>query len=202
MNILTDRLPDTVEICGSVFEINTDFRAGISFELMVEKGEQHIGKLLSPFFPDGFPREIVTGSFVEDALEKTLAFYRMGDDTEQKESKPGKQSYSFEVDGETIYSDFWRYYGVDLSTSYLHWWAFRALLMGLPDDSGFKQRVYYRTCDLSGLPKKERERINKIRNLIAIHPDGKKKLTLEERNAQMMEYAAQRSKEASKGVSA
>ena len=112
MNILTDRLPDTVEICGSVFEINTDFRAGISFELMVEKGEQHIGKLLAPFFPDGFPREIVTGSFVEDAIEKTLAFYRMGADTEQKESKPGKQSYSFEVDGETIYSDFWRYYGV------------------------------------------------------------------------------------------
>lgn len=201
MNILTDRLPDTVEIGGAEFEINTDFRAGIAFELMVEKGEQRIGRLLSPFFPDGFPCEVITEAFVEDALEKALVFYRLGDDTEQKQEKTGKQSYSFDVDGETIYADFWRYYGLDLSTSYLHWWSFRALLTGLPDDSGFKQRVYYRTCELSGLPKKERERINKIRNLIAIHPEGKRKLTLEERNAQMKNYVAQRSKEANKGVS-
>lgn len=199
MNILTDRLPETVEIGGAAFEINTDFRAGIAFELMVEKGEEQIGKLLAPFFPDGFPSEIVTEDFVRDALDKTLVFYRMGDDTEQKESKPGKQAYSFEVDAETIFADFWRYYGLDLSSSYLHWWSFRALLMGLPDDSGLKQRVYYRTCDLAGLPKKERERINKIRNLIAINTGGKKKLTLEERNAQMMEYVARRSKEVNGG---
>lgn len=195
MNILTDRLPDAVEIGGAAFEINTDFRAGIAFELMVEKGEQRIGNLLFPFFPDGFPDNLD----VEAALETVLWFYRCGDKSEPKKTAPtnNKQAYSFGVDGSTIYADFWRFYGVDLSRVYLHWWAFRALLTGLPDDSGYKQRVYYRTCDLKGLPKKEQARINEIRKLIAINPDQRNKMTLEERNAQMMAYASKRSKEAS-----
>lgn len=195
MNILTDRLPEAVTVGASQFDINTDFRAGIAFELLVEKGETNVYKLLQPFFPDGFPRDVY------GALEAVLCFYRCGDSSEIKEqSKPtkAKQAYSFKVDGETIYADFWRFYGLDLASIYLHWWAFRALLSGLPDDSGYKQRVYYRTCDLTGLPKKERERINNIRKLIEIAPEGKGKMTLEERNAQMLAYASRRSREASK----
>lgn len=203
MNILTDLLPVSVNIGGEEVLINTDFRAGIEFELLVERGETQIGKLLYPFFPDGIQARIEDA---DEFLEAVLCFYRCGEKPEKKSGStkaPGndKQAYSFDVDGATIYADFWRYYGLDLSKMYLHWWAFRALLMGLPDDSGYKQRVYYRTCDLSKLPKKERERVNKIRNLIAINKDGQK-LTLEERNAQMINYAVQRSKNANKEVSA
>lgn len=194
MNILTDRLPVTVTVGASQLEINTDFRAGVAFELMVEKGETSVSRLLYPFFPDGFPDDLD----FEAVLEPILWFYRCGDKSEQKETGPtnNKQAYSFGVDGATIYADFWRFYGLDLSGIYLHWWAFRALLTGLPDDSGYKQRVYYRTCDLKGLPKKEQARINEIRKLIAINPNQRGKVTLEERNAKMLAYASKRSKEA------
>lgn len=203
MNILTDLLPVSVNIGGEEVLINTDFRAGIEFELLVERGEMQMGKLLRPFFPDGLQATIEDA---EELLEAVLWFYRCGEKAEKKSGNTttpsnSKQAYSFDVDGATIYADFWRYYGLDLSKMYLHWWSFRALLMGLPDDSGYKQRVYYRTCDLSKLPKKERERVNKIRNLIAINKDGQK-LTLEERNAQMINYAVQRSKNACKEVDA
>lgn len=194
MNILTDALPDRVEIEGRPFIIETDFRAGIAFEIMVEKGELRIGELLSPFFPQGLPD--VTD--VSGAVDAVLMFYRCGETPQEAQggATKSKQAYSFAVDASTVYADFWRYYGIDLSGASLHWWAFRALLLGLPDDSGYKQRVYYRTCDLAGLPKKERERINKIRKLIEIKPEGREKMTLAERNAQMLEYAARRSRQA------
>lgn len=196
MNILTDALPDRIEIESKAFLINTDFRAGIAFEIMVEAGELKIGKLLAPFFPHGLPDVTDAGATV-DAV---LTFYRCGEAPQKAQggATSNKQAYSFTVDASTVYADFWRYYGIDLSGASLHWWAFRALLMGLPDDSGYKQRVYYRTCDLAGLPKKERERINKIRKLIEIRPEGREKMTLAERNARMLEYASRRSAEASK----
>lgn len=103
------------------------------------------------------------------------------------------------MDAETIFADFWRYYNIDLSSEALHWWVFRALLAELPQDSGFKERVYYRTCDLKGLPPAEQKRIKKIREYIAIKKENKGKLTLEERNALMLEYVAKRSEEAKGG---
>lgn len=197
MNILTDRLPEYVEIDGGYFPINTDFRAGVEFELLVEKGEENVFKLLAPFFLDGLP-----DCDLAEVFEAAFTFYLCGEKIPEKKEnqKKEKQAYSFGIDSQTIFADFWRFYGVDLSTEELHWWAFRSLLMGLPDDSGYKQRVYYRTCDLSGLPKKEQARINRIRKLIAIEHEGKQKMTLAERNAQMLEYAARRSRESVKGV--
>jgi hypothetical protein len=70
-------------------------------------------------------------------------------------------------------------------------------MFGLPDECEFSKRIYYRTCDLKGLSKKERERIVKIRKQIAIENTGGK-MTLEERNAQMREYVKRRYKETAK----
>lgn len=191
MNILLERLPDSAVVDGRRFPIETDFRAAVAFELMVESGTDDLAKLMRPFYPFGLPVD------AEAAVEAVLWFYRCGEDVpEKKEDGAKKQrSYSFEVDAETIFSDFWRYYKIDLSSETLHWWAFRALLAGLPEDSGYKQRVYYRTCDLKGMPKTEQARINRIRKLIAISDKKQKKMTLEERNALMLEYVAKRSAE-------
>jgi hypothetical protein len=85
---------------------------------------------------------------------------------------------------------------VDLATENLHWWTFRSLLMGLPEDSNFKMRIYYRTCNLKDLPKKEQRRIAKIRKEIEIKaPESSGKITLEQRNKQILDYVAKRSNE-------
>ncbi len=190
MNILTDLLPSSVKVGSSTFDIETDFRAGISFYIMVEDGEENFYKLFAPFFPNGTPRDI-TG-----AVEAVLYFLRMGEKTEENAPKKSKSTYSFNVDSESIYADFWRYYNIDLSQDRLHWWTFRSLLFGLPEDSNFKMRIYYRTCDLNGLPKKEKKRIATIRKQIEIKATEKGgKMTLEQRNKQMLDYVAKRSNE-------
>lgn len=188
MNILTDRLPNTIKVGAVNFDIVTDFRAGVNFSLLIEKGEDNIFNLCKPFLPNGLPRNVV------GAVEAVLWFYRGGEET-KGDSGGGsdKPSYSFEVDSEAIYADFWRYYSIDLAREELHWWTFRSLLFGLPEDSNFKNRIYYRTCNLKDLPKKEKQRIAKIRKQIEIKTAEKGgKLTLEQRNKQMLDYVTKR----------
>lgn len=192
MNILIDRLPSVVMVGGVRYQIETDYRAAVAFELLVDSGEENLYRLMAPFYPHGFPE-------TEEAVEAALWFYRCGEDMPQEKPKKKPRSYSFEADAETIYADFWHYYNIDLSNEALHWWTFRALLAGLPDESGYKQRAYYRTCELKGLPKAEQERIKRIRNMIAIKKENSGKMTLEERNALMLEYAAKRSEETKGG---
>lgn len=194
MNILTDFLPLSVKVGNETYNIVTDFRAGISFALMVESGEQDVFKLCAPFFPNGLPRDI------KGAVEAIIYFFRGGEETEEKAEskapKSNKQAYSFKVDSEAIHADFWRFYNIDLSQEDLHWWTFRSLLMGLPEDSNFKMRIYYRTCDLKDLPKKEKKRIVTIRKQIEIKTAEKSfKITLEQRNQQMIDYVKKRCNE-------
>ena len=194
MNILLNALPSAVEIGGIRYPINSDFRAGIAFECSKMNTEEEICKILTLYFGDNFPEDL------RGALEAIANFYSCGEKREKTTPSPkGKRAYSFEDDSEIIFSDFWREYNIDLSQESLHWWAFRALLSGLSEKSEFKQRVYYRTCDLAGMPKKERERIMKIRSRIAIKTGEKAKLTLEERNARMKAYVQKRQRETGEG---
>lgn len=194
MNILTESLPEQIKVRDSIFEPVTDYRASIEFEMLVENGEKNIQALLSPFFPNGLPYDIAA------ATEAVLWFYACGAERTQTENKQNKTAerkrvYSFKVDAEAIYSDFSRFYNIDLSSAKLHWWKFRALLMGLPEDSAFKKRIYYRTCDTKDLPKKERKRIHDIRKEIEIKTASSGSMTLEERNRKMLEYVKKRGAE-------
>ena len=99
------------------------------------------------------------------------------------------------MDGEAIYADFSRFYNIDLTSAKLHWWKFRALLAGLPVNSTFKERIYYRTCELKNLPKEEKKRIIEIRKEIEIKDKDINKITLEQRNKQMYDYVSRRTKE-------
>ena len=193
MNILIDRLPSAVSVDGNRYQLETDYRAAVAFELLVDDGVENLAELMRPFYPHGISGDATA------AVEAALWFYRGGEELPEEKPKKKPRSYSFEVDADVIFADFWRYYNIDLSSEALHWWTFRALLAGLPDDSGYKERVYYRTCDLKGLPKAEQARIKKIREYIAIKKDNKVKLTLEERNALMLEYVAKRSEEVKGG---
>ena len=193
MNVLIDRLPNAIAIDGIRYQPETDYRAAVAFELLVDNGVEELAELMRPFYPHGIPGN------PEAAIEAALWFYRCGEELPEEKPKKKPRSYSFEMDADTIFADFWRYYNIDLSNEALHWWVFRALLAELPQESGFKERVYYRTCDLKGLPPAEQKRIKKIREYIAIKKENRGKMTLEERNALMLEYVAKRSEETKGG---
>lgn len=195
MNVLVDTLPSTVKIGGKNYPINTDFRAGVKFEMLIMKGEDNFITLLKPFFPDKIPADL------EGALKAVELFYCCGSLPEKNDKPESKKiAYSFAADSEAIFADFWQYYNIDLSQEGLHWWTFRALLFGLPEKSEFKQRIYYRTVDTKNLSKGEQKRIKKLRAIYEIKDETTQKLTLEERNAGWLSYLAKRTKETTEEV--
>ncbi|MEG0181781.1 MAG: bacteriophage Gp15 family protein [Bacilli bacterium] len=163
MNILLDRLPSTVVVDGAEYEINSDFRTSILFEMMMYDGEidetEKISKALNLFYP-------IIPSNLNEAIDKAIWFYRGGKDNVGKaknnrnnrsSSKP-QQIYSFEYDDIYIYSAFLSQYNIDLQDiKYLHWWKFKALFNSLKGDNKIVEIMGYRAVKVTNDMTKEQK---------------------------------------------
>lgn len=159
MNILVDLVPTTVNIDNKEYEINSDFRTSILFELLMQDGtieeDDKILMALQLYYPD-IPENI------KKAIEQMLWFYRCGKDVSSSKgngkSKGVTQIYSFEYDDDYIYSAFLDQYNIDLQDiEYLHWWKFKAMFKALKDDNMIVKIMGYRSMDLSKVKDKEQK---------------------------------------------
>lgn len=159
MNILIDLVPNKVTIENKEYEINSDFRTSILFEMMMQDTEiddkEKIIIALELYYP------ILPGN-IDKAIEKLLWFYRGGKDILTSKSKGvGKsvsQIYNYEYDDEYIYSAFLDQYGVDLQDiEYLHWWKFKAMFKALKEDNMITKIMSYRSMDISKIKDKEQK---------------------------------------------
>ncbi|EJO5349568.1 bacteriophage Gp15 family protein [Clostridium botulinum] len=180
MNMLIDLVPTTIEVEGQNYDINSDFRTSILFELLMQDSsiveEDKIIQALQLYYP-------VIPSNINIAVDKMLWFYRGGKDIEpSKGSGRGKstQIYNFEYDDDYIYSAFLDQYGIDLQDiEYLHWWKFKAMFKSLKEGNEIVKIMGYRSMDLSKIKDKEEKRYyRKMQELykIPINRDEKDKL--------------------------
>lgn len=183
MNLLIDGLPETVEICGRPYPINIDFRTGILFEEAILdpslSGEEKLMTTLKLYYPD----IEISADMLEDALIRALWFYRCGiDQTEDEGSdceedwEPQKKSFSYEYDADYIYAAFMSAYGIDLATSNLHWWQFRALFRALPEDTQIVKIIGYRTMEIPKKATKEQKaHYRRMKRIYALPDDPEQK---------------------------
>lgn len=159
MNILVDLLPIAVEIDNKNYEINSDFRTSILFELLMQDSsigaEDKIITALELYYP-------VIPENINEAIEQMLWFYRCGKEiTSSKGNGKGKsvtQIYSFEHDDAYIYAAFMDQYNIDLQDiEYLHWWKFKAMFNSLKEDIKIVKIMEYRSIDLSKIKDKEQK---------------------------------------------
>lgn len=142
MSILTDAVPETTDISGKIYRINTDFRTCLRTMAAFEDNEltglekQHI--MLSNLFP-------VLPDDVNAALEKANWFLNGGAVAEET-AEYHPRVYSFVKDANFIFSAFRQTHNIDLQTAELHWWVFLALFMDLGADTTF--------CNLTSLRKR------------------------------------------------
>lgn len=157
MNLLIDLVPDTVNIDGEKYKINSDFRYSILFELLMQdktlSDKEKIVNALSLYYP-------VCPENINEAINQMLLFYRCGKDIELSKGKgKGKsdiQIYNFEYDDEYIYAAFMDQYGIDLQDiEELHWWKFKAMFKSLKEDNEIVKIMQYRSVDLSNIKDKE-----------------------------------------------
>lgn len=181
MNMLIDLLPEHVELGGAEYPINTDFRASILFELMMDDesipDDQKAIKAIKLYYP-----ELPPASLLGEAVDALLWFYRAGkeektvkravtadDETASDDSDDRiKRIYSFEYDDDYIYSAFLSQYGIDLQDiDYLHWWKFRAMFRALDEDCQFCKIMSYRSVKINNKMTKEQKAF--YRHMKAVH---------------------------------
>ena len=167
--LLIDRVPTTVEIDGVDYEIYSDFRIGILFEMLMCDREysdsEKIMQALELYYP-------VIPADVNAAVEKILWFYQ-GETTEYTSKSGGKranQIYSYEHDAEYIYAAFLDQYGINLQqVDYLHWWEFKALFKGLKSDNEIVKIMGFRAMEIDrDMSKKEQKYYRKMKEMYKI----------------------------------
>lgn len=184
MNILIDQVPDSISINGAKYQINTNFRAGILFELMFEDTElddiEIIYNALELYFDDNIPGDIKL------AIEAIRWFYGCGKEIkasegQKAESSPGKKIYSFEHDADFIYSAFLTQYRLDLQDiEHLHWWKFRAMFNALSEGHLFSKIMGYRAMTIDkDMSPREKKFYKEMKRQYAL-PDSR---SLEEKEA-------------------
>lgn len=159
MNILVDLVPTTINIDNKEYEINSDFRTSILFELLMQDNsmgdKDKMLMALKLYYP-------VIPKNLNEAIEQMLWFYRCGKDVRKsKGNGKGKsvtQIYSFDCDDDYIYAAFMDQYSIDLQDiEYLHWWKFKAMFKSLKEDNEIVKIMGYRSMDLSKIKDKEQK---------------------------------------------
>lgn len=169
-NILIDFLPKTVFIDDLEYEINSNFRESILFELMMQDksftDEEKIYQALSIYYPE------IPGN-LDGAIKEMLSFYKCGkeEEYENTDSNASKSSstkiYDFDYDADYIYSAFLSQYNIDLQDiEYLHWWKFKAMFNGLNSDNKIVEIMGYRSIKLNTIKDDEqRKHYRKLQRL-------------------------------------
>lgn len=166
--LLEGGLPETID----GVPIYADYRNMIRFEQIldddsltdVQKTMLGVSQLFDELPPDGFER----------AVDRLQWFYSRGkampSEGTQQSGKKAVRAYDLTYDASCIYAAFRQAYQIDLTEiSYLHWWAFLALLENLPDSTAMAQRMQLRAMDLKGIKdKKMREHYAKLQKQVAL----------------------------------
>lgn len=173
MNILIDDIeyPDQAVVNGKRYEIRTNFRTSILFELLMQDSSldarTKVWKGLNLYFP-------VIPDDLGAAVDAALWFYRCGREEtalqkRMAERKGKKQIYSFEYDAGRIYAAFLLTYKIDLQdVEYMHWWRFRYLFDSLPKDCEFVRAMEYRSVDIDKIPEGQKEWYRKMKRTYAL----------------------------------
>ena len=173
MNILIDDIeyPDQAVVNGERYEIRTNFRTSILFELMMQDdsldARTKVWKGLNLYFP-------VIPDDLSAAVDAALWFYRCGrEETRLQKRMAGrmgkKQLYSFEHDAGRIYAAFLLAYKIDLQDiEYMHWWRFRYLFDSLPKDCEFVRVMEYRGVEIDKVPDGQKEWYRKMKRVYAL----------------------------------
>ncbi len=168
-------LPNTINISGADYPINTDFRTVILFLEMWEDEE----------LPPEYKIAIMADMFGIDNPDGISQVWKwINENEEQKNSDSTVKVIDFTIDEKLIYSAFMLDYGIDLyDIDYLHWYKFKALLQGLSDRTMMREVMKIRATDTSKIKDTEqRENMRKLQRLYEL-PDREAEKLLEEINA-------------------
>ena len=172
-NYLLEGLPDTVTVSGRPFPVFTDWRDWVRFAAMLsdrDLSEEELVEGMLCWYAGDVPEDLA------GAVRGLTWFYRAGEDGRRGGGAGGRgrgseaPCFDYSFDAPYLYAAFRECYGMDLlRIPYLHWWEFRWLFNGLPEECPLMKRIGIRATDLNQIKlREERSRIRKQQLAIAI----------------------------------
>ena len=134
---LKKALPDTVTVDGRVYAIKTDFRVWLEFGELIEDENTTISDI-SFVFKDDIP------PYTKECLNALINFYANQNKIPNYSGGGNERVLDFNIDSEYIYASYWAEYNIDLFEVDLHWHKFKALFLGLSEESAIKQIIIKR----------------------------------------------------------
>ena len=127
INLEKIMLPETVEVDGSVYYVQTSFKFWLSF-LRTAADKKNKNKDYSFMYK-------VQGHKPTDQQHSFVALAQFCNPPQilPRIEKGSDTVLDYTLDADYIYSAFLEQYGIDLLTSDMHWYKFQALLRGLHD---------------------------------------------------------------------
>lgn len=190
MDILTDVLPDFIELYGVKYPVYSDFRVGILLsELFSDSRADSAQKVslalraLSPALYGAVCRGTVDA---EGAFYKVMWFYTLGEYGCGKVGKcrgngdrlnsGGETVFDFSYDSERIFAAFMQVYHMDLTKVHIHWWKFMALLRSLPAECELMRIIKLRLTDTSKIADDEtRRRVRRAKSMVRVRKNTEKR---------------------------
>ena len=149
MNMLLERVPDSVTIAGTRYSINTDFRVWIKFEkLLTESGDDN-DEVFESILQLLFKEKIPPPEHAQETVDSILWFYNCGKEVTGKGSSGKKDVFSYDYDDGYIVAAFKQQYGIHLNAEEMHWWEFHAYMLSLSEDTEFVKIMGYRAVEIT-----------------------------------------------------
>lgn len=191
MNLLIDRLPTTVEICGKEVPIRADWRVSVLYTITMESPElSAIEKLAAGL-------DLYLLEPPEDAIEaarQIMWFYRCGKQECTGAGAASAPAFSFSADDWAVYSAFRQQYGIDLQAEPgfrylytadgdicgkkgLHWWEFYAMLRAVEQNTRLSEIIGYRSAKIpANMPPEQKAFYRSMKQKYAIKKEKSKEL--------------------------
>lgn len=168
-NLLIDELPTTLQVGGSSFSINTDFRFGLMFNQCLDDDELDEQSKMLYCLKIGYKDEIPDDIY--EGFRELVKFYscmeldgkdfdkemesckkKIEDNSEDNDEYMDEYEYDkffdYDKDCFLIYSTFLQVYHIDLIDTSMHWYKFVVLLRSLFDENNLTKVVQFRTMKI------------------------------------------------------
>lgn len=146
--MLTDSVPESLTVAGTEYEINTDYRVWLKFEMLLSDEVEDSKATLLDIKKLIFKSKIPPDRADEETTEQILWFYRCGK-PEQKGGGSSKKIFDYDYDDGYICAAFMEQYHIDLNKANLHWWKFHALMLSLSESTEFVKIMGYRAIEIN-----------------------------------------------------
>ena len=155
MNILTEKLPEHINVSGTPVKIHTDFRLYIKAMGLLGAGNRsQLAEVLDMLIAEP---EKVNKANINECITALMEFIEHSKVKTEGTGKSATKCFDFEYDAERIYAAFLQQYNIDLSVCDMHWWMFKALFDGLSEETQLVKVMQYRAMDLTKIKDKEQK---------------------------------------------